>query len=33
MSTISAGKVWRDFGQAALDRQYNSRGTVPDHMV
>lgn len=26
-------KVWRDFDRAELDRQYNSRGTVPDHMV
>lgn len=32
MST-GAGKVWRDYDQAELDRQYNSRGTVPDHMV
>jgi len=31
--TINPGKVWRDFDQAELDRQYNSRGTVPDHFV
>lgn len=30
---MSTAKVWRDFDQAELDRQYNSRGTVPDHMV
>ncbi len=23
-------KIWRDYDQAELDRQYNSRGTVPD---
>ena len=30
---MNTAKVWRDFDQAELDRQYNSRGTVPDHMV
>ena len=30
---MSTAKIWRDFDQAELDRQYNSRGTVPDHMV
>lgn len=29
----SAPKVWRDLDQAELDRQYNSRGTVPDYTV
>ena len=28
-----AGLVWREFDQAGLDRQYNSRGTVPDFTV
>ena len=28
-----AGLVWRAFDQAGLDRQYNSRGTVPDFTV
>jgi arylformamidase len=32
-STVGTDKVWRDFDQVELDRQYNSRGTVPDHMV
>ena len=26
-------QTWDDFDQTELDRQYNSRGTVPDHMV
>ena len=30
---MNPAKIWRDFDQAELDRQYNSRGTVPDHMV
>jgi arylformamidase len=30
---MSGAKVFRDFDQAALDRQYNSRGTVPDYTV
>ena len=28
-----APKVWRDLDQAELDRQYDSRGTVPDYTV
>ena len=31
--TAKAEKVWRDYDQAALDVQYNSRGTVPDFTV
>jgi arylformamidase len=31
--TDTAPKVWRDLDQAELDRQYNSRGTVPDFTV
>ena len=27
---VPSTKVWRDYDQAALDVQYNSRGTVPD---
>ncbi|WP_051236770.1 alpha/beta hydrolase [Ottowia thiooxydans] len=27
---VSAAAVWRAYDQAELDRQYNSRGTVPD---
>lgn len=27
---MSAPKVWLDYDQAALDKQYNSRGSVPD---
>ena len=27
---MSDTPVWRSYGQAELDRQYNSRGTVPD---
>ena len=27
---VPSAKVWRDYDQAALDVQYNSRGTVPD---
>ena len=27
---MAAANVWRDYDQAGLDRQYNSRGTVPD---
>jgi hypothetical protein len=27
---VAGAKVWRDYDQAALDVQYNSRGTVAD---
>ncbi len=27
---MAPANVWRDYDQAGLDRQYNSRGTVPD---
>ena len=30
MAGPAPGMVWRDYDQAGLDRQYNSRGTVPD---
>ena len=30
---MAAANVWRDYDQAGLDRQYNSRGTVPDASV
>jgi arylformamidase len=30
---MSGGKVWRDYDQAALDREYDSRATVPDYTV
>ena len=30
---MSAGKVWLDYDQAELDRQYNSRGTVPEYSI
>ncbi|MEO5661415.1 MAG: alpha/beta hydrolase [Polaromonas sp.] len=30
---MDANAVWRGYTQAALDRQYNSRGTVPDVTV
>lgn len=33
MNTAGPVKVYRDFDQSELDRQYNSRGTVPDHTV
>ena len=29
----TAGALWRDYDQAELNRQYNSRGTVPDFTV
>lgn len=30
---MAVAKVWRDYDQSALDRQYNSRGTVQDFTV
>ena len=30
---MSTPPIWRGYGQAELDRQYNSRGTVPDVTV
>ena len=30
---MALANVWRDYDQAGLDRQYNSRGTVPDASV
>ena len=30
---MAPANVWRDYNQADLDRQYNSRGTVPDVSV
>ena len=32
-SAASTTTVYRDFDQSELDRQYNSRGTVPDYTV
>lgn len=33
MARTPPDAVWRDYDQAGLDRQYNSRGTVPDVSV
>lgn len=30
---MSGAQVWRDYDQAGLDRQYDSRATVPDYTV